>query len=395
MHLSWSDIERQPGFAGAEARAREAVVPVLRGLTPDSVDPEKLKKSVSRTATVMFVLYGLSFLAFETLLPDGFFWEFVKVVLFFALFFAFIALGLFFARHRLAALIEAAQARLRLKADAIRQITGPLGLTYVPAPGGAPKGLEWLAKQSWAPRVLREAAATLDAAGGMDEAVAVVRASGLLFEANTQVIGTAEQKAKLIEQTSAMRQIEDGFSGTRSGVAFDMFEWIESVSDAPDVIHLVIVLQAPLRLHGRTELRARRIGWPVSISEAPLQEVDLGPKAFDALYRLRASDQVEARAIFNPAVIERVIALAQGGKFRAVAEGKHLVLDFASEQNRFQLIDLITGVWSEDTIRQTHADLAEGLALVDVVAHAFMLRGASARPSFGQIGSFDRRDLVV
>jgi hypothetical protein len=101
--------------------------------------------------------------------------------------------------------------------------------------------------------------------------------------------------------------------------------------------------------------------------------VDLGPKAFDALYRLRASDQVEARALFNPAVIERVIALAHGGKFRAVARQQHLVFDFASEANRFHLIDLITGEWSDETIRQTHADLAEALALVDALGHAFML----------------------
>lgn len=104
-----------------------------------------------------------------------------------------------------------------------------------------------------------------------------------------------------------------------------------------------------------------------------MQDVDLGPKAFDSLYKLRSSDQVEARAIFNPAVIERVIDLAHGGQFRAVAREGHLVFDFASEANRFHLIDLIGGVWNDETLHQTYSDLAEALALVDTLGHAFML----------------------
>ena len=152
-----------------------------------------------------------------------------------------------------------------------------------------------------------------------------------------------------------------------------MFEWVESVSEAPDLNHLVIVLAAPLRLHGVTQLRARKYVWPQDPNGTPLEDVDLGPKAFDALYRLRGSDQVEARALFNPAVIERVIALAHGGKFRAVARQQHLVFDFAGEANRFHLIDLVTGEWNDETLRQTHADLAEALALVDALGHAFML----------------------
>jgi hypothetical protein len=281
--------------------------------------------------------------------------------------------GLFLLRGRLAELFVQAQARLVLKAEAMRSLAAPLGLSYVPAPGGAPKGLEWLASQSWAPAILKDAASTLNAAGGMDAAVKIAADSGLFIEANVYVIGTAEQKARYTEQVAGMRQIEDGFHGQRGEIAFDMFEWIEKVDEAPDMIHLVIVLAAPLRLQGITQLRARKTGWPGDPGLAPMQDVDLGPRAFDALYRLRASDQVEARAIFNPAVIERVIALAHGGKFRAVAKGQHLAFDFASETNRFQLVDLMTGAWSEDTVRQTHADLAEALALVDALAHAFML----------------------
>jgi hypothetical protein len=373
MTMGWDRIESQEGFAGAEAFAAREVRPVLERVKLDPINPERQKKIVGRFMIVPFVLFGATFFTLDMLLPDSGWFEFLQFLLFPILFIGYMAAGLFLMRGQLAKLFVEAQARLALKAEAMNRIAAPLGLKYVPAPGGAPKGLEWLSQQSWAPAILREATVSLNAAGGMDDAVAVVRESGLLIEGNTYVFGTPEQKAKYNEQASGMRQIEDGFEGKRAGLDFSMFEWVESVSDAPDVYHLMIVLAAPLRLHGVTQLRARKTSWPQDPNGTPMQDVDLGPKAFDALYKLRSSDQVEARAIFNPAVIERVIALAHGNPFRAVARAGHLVFDFASEANRFHLIDLITGVWNDETLNQTYSDLAEALALVDTLGHAFML----------------------
>src|SRR3990167_4139688 len=291
MSWDWHQIEQQPGFAGAEARARNEVRPVLERVAGGSVDPGKSAKVASRFLFVPFLLFIATFMSLDFLLPHGAFWEILKFLLFPVLFFAYLAAGIFLMRGQLTKLFLEAQARLRLKAEAMTLAAAPLGITYVPSPGGAPKGLEWLAKQSWAPAALREAANTLNETGGMDGAVAAVRDTGLFIESNTYVVGNAEQKAQYNQQVSGMRRIEDGFEGERGGVSFSMFEWIESVEDAPDIYHLMIVLAAP--------------------------------------FTLPASDQVEARAIFNPAVIERVIALSHGGKFRAVGRGQHLVFDFA------------------------------------------------------------------
>jgi len=373
MIRGWDEIERQDGFAGAEARARAELRPILEGAKLGPVDPGRQKKIVTRFMTAPFLLFGATVFTLEMVLPNTGGWEFLLFLLFPVLFIAYMAAGLFLMRGKLARLLVEAQARLGVKAEVMRRLAAPLGVTYVPAPGGAPKGLEWLSKQSWAPAILREAAANLNAVGGMDAAVATVRESGLLVDSNTYIIGTPEQKVRYHEQTSGMQRIEDGFEGERAGLSFSMFEWVETVGDAPDVFHLVIVLAAPIRLHGLTHLRARKTGWPQDPQGIAVQDVDLGPRSFDALYRLRSSDQVEARAIFNPAVIERVIALAHGNVFRAVARQQHLVFDFPSPANRFHLIDLGTGAWSEDTIRQTHGDLAEALALVDALGHAFML----------------------
>jgi len=373
MTKGWDEIESHAGFAGAQARSEAELRPLLDKVKVDSIDPARQTKIISRAMTTAFFAFGGTFFALEILMPIGAVWEFLRFLLFPVLFIAYMAIALFLMRGQLAKLVVEAQARIGIKGEVMNRIAAPLGLKYVPAPGGAPKGLEWLAKQSWAPAILRDATASLNAAGGMDGAVAIVRDSGLLLEGYSYIAGTPEQKAKFNAQASSTRHVEDGFEGTRGGLTFSMFEWVEKVKDAPDIYHLVIVLEASLRLQGVTHLRARKYVWPQDPNGTPLEDVDLGPKAFDALYRLRASDQVEARALFNPAVIERVIALAHGGKFRAVARQQHLVFDFASEANRFHLIDLITGGWSDETIRQTHADLAEALALVDALGHAFML----------------------
>lgn len=373
MTKGWDRIESQEGFAGAEAFAAREVRPVLARISRDPINPDRQKRIIGRFMMAPFMLFGVTFFTLDLFLPDTGFWEFLQFLLFPVLFIGYMAAGLFLMRGRLAKLFVEAQARLALKAEAMNRITAPLGLKYVPAPGGAPKGLEWLSQQSWAPAILREATVSLNAAGGMDEAVAIVRSSGLMVEANTYVVGTPAQKAKYHAQASGMRQIEDGFEGRRAGLDFAMFEWVETVSDAPDIRHLIIVLAAPMPLHGVTHLRARKTSWPQDPNGTPMQDVDLGPKMFDSLYKLRSSDQVEARAIFNPAVIERVIALAHGSPFRAVARAGHLVFDFASEANRFNLVDLITGAWNEETLHQTYADLAEALALVDTLGHAFML----------------------
>jgi len=373
MTMSWDRIESQEGFAGAEAFAAREVRPVLARISRDPINPDRQKRIIGRFMMAPFMLFGVTFFTLDLLLPDTGFWEFLQFLLFPVLFIGYMAAGLFLMRGQLAKLFVEARARLALKAEAMNRIAAPLGLKYVPAPGGAPKGLEWLSQQSWAPAILREATVSLNAAGGMDEAVAIVRSSGLMVEANTYVVGTPAQKATYNAQAAGMRQIEDGFEGRRAGLDFSMFEWVETVSDAPDIRHLIIVLAAPMPLHGVTHLRARKTSWPQDPKGTPMQDVDLGPKAFDSLYQLRSSDQVEARAIFNPAVIERVIALAHGSPFRAVARAGHLVFDFASEANRFNLVDLITGVWNEETLHQTYADLAEALSLVDTLGHAFML----------------------
>ncbi|MFN3314859.1 MAG: hypothetical protein ACK46Q_15550, partial [Hyphomonas sp.] len=323
-----------------------------------------------------FISFVVLFLLFQFLMPNSWYGELLVFLMFPTIFLACIAGSFWLMRHDLMRIFLDTKARYLIRGKALRELVRPLGLSYVPTPGGAPGAVEWLSKQSWAPEELRNLAGAMEEAGGMDEALEVVRDTGLLQAVNVTVLGTQAQKEQYHNMMISNSQLEDGFHGRRGGIEFDMFEWVEQVEDSPNVNHLVIVLEAPFGLSGVTQLRARRTGWPQEISGARMQDVDLGPRAFEAVYRLRASDQVEARALFNPAVIERVIDIAHDGKFRAVARGDRLVFDFPGT-DRFRLVDLTTGDWGEHTLVQTAADLAEALSLVDTLAHAFMLADKS------------------
>ena len=372
MALGWDQIEQTDGFAGLRAHAETEVVPLLADVDLRPVDAKALTGRISRAMTGGFIFFVISFLIAQGLLPDTWWGETLVFILFPLLFIGSILGAVLLFRRSLVRVLIDAKMRFLIRGKALSALSAPLGLTYVATPGGAPGALKWLAQQSWAPKELRDLTTTFEEVGGMDEAVAAARGAGLMVESNVYVVGSKEQKERYQQMAATQATVEDGFHGVRRGIAFDMFEWVERVDEAPDIHHLVIVLEAPLELHGITHLRARKGAWPQEASDVRFEEVDLGPKAFDAAYRLRSTDQVEARALFNPAVIERVIDLAHGGRFRGAAKGRRLVFDFPGT-NRFNLVDVVTGEWSEDTLRQTASDMAEALTLVDTLAHAFML----------------------
>ncbi len=155
MTMGWDNIERQEGFAGAQLAAAREVRPILERVKLDPINPDRQKKIISRFMIAPFILFGVTFMTLDLMLPDTGWFEFLQFLLFPILFIAYMAAGVFLMRGQLAKLFVEAQARLGVKAEAMNRIAAPLGLRYVPAPGGAPKGLEWLSQQSWAPAILR------------------------------------------------------------------------------------------------------------------------------------------------------------------------------------------------------------------------------------------------
>jgi len=374
MDANWTEIEAKHGFDGAEMFARATIMPMLQSLPQDIPNDKGVPDALTKPFTLSFILFLMSIFGVNVLVPDNLVGGVARFFLMPVLFLGCIGLSLFLFKDRFLAIFMRGKERFVARAKILTAIAAQAGLIYVPVPGGAPKFLQNWANWRFFPQKFREIVELIDDHGGMDLPLEIARKSGIMIP-NQMVIANKEQKQKYYEQMSSMQQLEDGFHGERNGIVFDAFEWKESVQDSVAIDHLVLVLAAPIKLHGVTHLQSKGAGWPQTGSDPQYKKVSLGIKDFDKRFRVRSTDQVEARVVFNPAVIERAIELAHGEKIRAVAFENHLVFDIAGNA-RFDIVNLGTGEWSEQTIRQTYADISELLDLVDAVAHAFMLRAA-------------------
>lgn len=91
---------------------------------------------------------------------------------------------------------------------------------------------------------------------------------------------------------------------------------------------LLFHIQYPQRFLGRT-LIARQGWWKGFFGDKSLQKVDLIAKELEDNFTIYSDDQVEARALFTPDRMERLIALERhfkGGKLRGIFEDDHLTL---------------------------------------------------------------------
>ena len=281
----------------------------------ETIPVERIKKDGEREnrlelpMTIAFFSFIPVFLAVNFILPDNVIGVFFRFLLFPLLFLGMFVGAMFLFKGRVAEALTKGKERFVARAKALSLLAAELDLTYVPAPGGAPKVLKALARQTWAPAALKEATDVIDDHGGMDEALNIARSSGAM-SSDVHVVGSPEQKEKYLAQQASMQQVEDGFYGTRHGVSFSAFEWIESQEDAPNIYHLTLVFKTPRTLYGVTQLRTRHIAWPSVDSALDLKPVRVVAPAFEDRFRMRSTDQVEARYLFDPVVIERVANLA-------------------------------------------------------------------------------------
>ncbi|MEL7548096.1 MAG: DUF3137 domain-containing protein, partial [Pseudomonadota bacterium] len=91
---------------------------------------------------------------------------------------------------------------------------------------------------------------------------------------------------------------------------------------------LLFHIAYPERFLGRT-LIARQGWWKGFFGDGSLQKVDMVSKELEDAFTIYSNDQVEARALFTPDRMERLIALERhfsGGKLRGIFEGDHLTL---------------------------------------------------------------------
>ncbi len=376
MSKSWDEIEQVDGFGGIRALVEREILPGLEGVVSERTDKHGQPKGMQSIVSGAFAAFGFLFLIPFFLLPDTFLGVLARFILFPVLFLGTIVAALWLNRKKLTEYLLRAHGRFQARSEVLSRVAGHLGLSYVANPGNRPAALDWLAGQSWVPPELREAAQTVGGTGEMAEAVGVVRDSGLL-QGSVVVIGTDEQKAQYEEQLTASMHFEDGFHGVRGGITFDILEWKESQGEDTTIYHLIIVLKAPRRSQGIIQLKSRKAAWWRAPGDRPMQKVRVGPDEFRDDYEVRADDQVEAHALFDPAVVARMIDITHSDAFRSIAMDDRLVFDVAGE-DRFAVLDPATGAWSEESLRKGVGEIAEALALVDALAEAFRVRKSPA-----------------
>ena len=374
MTKSWEDIEAMAGFEGAQAFAHDKIEPLLEAETKHAIAPgDNPIKGFQMPLLLAFVLTIIAQNLILSFLPNG--W--LRSILFFAIFpLLFIGILLFMVRlfkDRIVSQITRAKASLISRTKAMRSIADFLGFTYIPIPGGAPNSLKSFSKWLGNPEQLQALITTLEEKGGLESALDTAIKSGVMIS-NTIIVAKAENKQKLIRTHIEMQNLQDGFIGTHAGIPFEAFEWVErpSETETANTHHLVMVLPAPARLHGVTQLRTRKIAWPYSGVDHAFKTVDVNARDFTDIFKIRSTDQVEARQVFNPAVMERVLVLAGKNAVRAVAFSDGLVLDIVG-RDRFAISEITTGTWSRQSVHDTFSDIAALLQLVEATAHSFML----------------------
>lgn len=372
MPKNWPEIESIKGFENAERFAKKKIYPILEaGVTEAEIPNRNALAAFTAPLMIGFIVTVITVNVIAGFIPAGFLRTISFVILFPATFIAIAAIGVRFMKDKIIDLMITAKASFITRSKALTQTANFLNLTYVPAPGGAPSTLTSFSRWIGKPARLEELIALLDESGGLHEAVDIAQRGGLLLS-KTIVLGNEADKEKLVRQTIEMQGLQDGFHGTHKGVSFSAFEWVQSMEDVDDIFHLVLVLPTPTRLHSITELRTRNTDWPYSGVEHNFEPVEFGARAFNQAFKVRSTDQTEARQVFNPATMERVIALAGSDKLRAVAFPEGLALDIQGS-DRFAISNLVTGEWSADTVQRTFSDLAELLHFVETSARSFLL----------------------
>lgn len=280
------------------------------------------------------------------------------------------ALWLFF--NRIEQHLKAITHRFEVRTQILHQLAADLGLSYCPVPGGVSPILLKIASWPICPPALNRLIVSLDGHGEMSDFSAPIRESGLAMPREV-VLGSQKSKDKYYEQQKSWQQFEDGFTGQLNGISFSAVEWAESNEDAT-IYHLLIALQLPIHKTARTEFRTQKAPWPAHAPTADqMRPVRLQAGRFAKTIKVRSTDQVEAHWLFDPAVSENLASLGLTNEISGAAFGSHLVVDIAGN-NRFDIIDVITGEWDDERIVRTMDDIKNMKSFVSAVADAFTIR---------------------
>jgi len=380
---NWQEIERKLGTSGLESFIQNRVMSTLSDIDPHPGTKDGFPKAITTPIMIGFVAFFITFIYIESQLPRNGLGTFLSFLAFPTIFISFMALTLFLIRDKIAQIIEKAQHNFLIRSRILGDISELLNMHYVPTPGGTSEALKLIAKWKHCPKTIRDVVDLMEKSGGLDIQSDVIRRSGLAMPSD-YVLGSKDHEDKFYAQAQKELQFQDGFSGTHKGIDFTAMEWEESHDDF-SYHHLLIYLKLPYRLTGWVEFKNKASGWPRSRPNTMLKKIGIPYSPFTKAYDVRATDQTEGRLVFDPIVIEQLSRMAKDMPARGVAFEDHLVFDIRGD-NRFELVNIATGQWTEDTIFQTFSDIAQMFELIESASKAFVIKRPAARNK-AEIGS--------
>ena len=364
---SWNALEKRSGFGGLREIAERDTLVKLREAKPRLAESNPINALYGGGCFVVIV--GLLILFFLSSL-------FGVVGFIISLVIAY-----FLGRPTIEKIariqVDRMIADLSFRQSVFEPLASHIGLTYVASPGGAQGVVAQQSKEGLFQASFSRLFEALEQFRGQDEAVAAARASGLVELVTVIHIGAADEETKKARETGLTR-LEDGFSGEHAGLHFDAFEVVRSprrTSDGatyPAEHALLVVLKLPRPLQSTTQVRSRKISWHKAGDAERLERVRLESNDFEDTFRVRSNDQVEARFVFTPDVMARMLDLAHGEHVRATAQADHLVVAVEGP-NRFDLTSEDTGLDGDAAIRLAVQQIGELLDLVEAVGLVFGL----------------------
>lgn len=137
-----------------------------------------------------------------------------------------------------------------------------------------------------------------------------------------------------------------------------------------DGLAVMIDLGAQARFYGHTIITADMPGFHEWAKEksSGLARADMVDPLFEKKYSVFTSDQVEARYLVHPAMIERIERLRHAnirGGIAIAYRKKNILMLIPMNKNLFEPADISVAATDMESLRIMHRDLSETLALVD------------------------------
>lgn len=132
----------------------------------------------------------------------------------------------------------------------------------------------------------------------------------------------------------------------------------------------VLLSQGTKKFHGHTILTKDQgtIGGWFKKQSTKLERADLVDPEFERQFDVFTNDQVEARYLIDPAIIERIKALSaeyNGERFMAAFYDDHVLILIASEENHFEPARIETPATDEASLVSMKHEIGQILSIVD------------------------------